>query len=79
MKNDIKTIARQVANLPDEERANITSSTDEELPKILRELGIALPASSWWLRVLKIILYGLGIIMAGFGTAEAANVITTIY
>ncbi|MBP5712137.1 MAG: hypothetical protein J6W77_03925 [Prevotella sp.] len=40
--------------------------------RILEELGISLPASSWWLVVLKIILYGLGLVLAGVGTSAAA-------
>lgn len=79
MKKDILNIAKQVASLPEEDRRAIETSNTKDLPAILQEVGILLPTSSWWLRVLKVILYGLGIILAGIGTADAATIMTSIY
>ena len=69
----ISTALRRIARLPKEDRERILSSTDDELPEVLMELGISLPSSSWVLRVLKVLLYAAGLLLAGFGTAEAAT------
>lgn len=69
----LSTALRRIARLPQEDRDRILQSTDDELPEVLMELGISLPSSSWLLRVLKVILYAAGILLAGLGTAEAAT------
>lgn len=69
----LSTALRLIARLPKEDRDRILQSTDDELPEVLMELGISLPSSSWWLRVLKVLLYAAGILLAGLGTAEAAT------
>lgn len=72
-KKQTNQIARAVANLDADDQLKVLRASDDELPKILEELGITLPASSWWLVVLKIILYGLGLVLAGVGTSAAAQ------
>lgn len=69
----LSTALRRIARLPKEDRNRILQSTDDELPEVLMELGISLPSSSWLLRVLKVLLYAAGILLAGLGTAEAAT------
>lgn len=69
----LSTALRRIARLPKEDRERILQSTDDELPGVLMELGISLPSTSWFLRVLKVILYAAGILLAGLGTAEAAT------
>ena len=69
----LSTALRRIARLPKEDRDRILQSTDDELPEVLMELGISLPSTSWFLRVLKFILYAAGILLAGLGTAEAAT------
>ena len=71
----LSTALRRIARLPKEDRDRILKSTDDELPEVLIELGISLPSSSWWLRVLKVLLYAAGILLAGLGTAEAATMV----
>ncbi len=71
----LSTALRRIARLPKEDRDRILQSTDDELPEVLMELGISLPSSSWWLRVLKVLLYAAGILLAGLGTAEAATMV----
>ena len=73
MNKKTSTLVRSVARLSDEERARISATTTDDLPDVLRDLGISLPASSWWLRIIKVILYAAGIILAGVGTAQAAT------
>lgn len=73
--NKISTALRRIAQLPKEDRDRILQSTDDELPEVLMELGISLPSTSWFLRVLKVLLYAAGILLAGLGTAEAATMI----
>lgn len=69
----LSTALRRIARLPKEDRDRILKSTDDELPEVLMELGISLPSTSWFLRVLKVLLYAAGILLAGLGTAEAAT------
>lgn len=69
----LSTALRRIARLPKEDRERILQSTDDELPEVLMELGISLPSTSWFLRVLKVLLYAAGILLAGLGTAEAAT------
>lgn len=80
MSNKQKTaqLAKAVANLNAEQQMKILTSTDDDLPRILSELGVTLPTSSWWLVVLKIILYGLGLVLAGVGTSAAAQTINIL-
>ena len=66
-------LSRAIANLDAEDQLRVLRASDDELPKILEELGISLPSTSWWLVVLKIILYGLGLVLAGVGTSAAAQ------
>lgn len=71
----LSTALRRIARLPQEDRDRILQSTDDELPEVLMELGISLPSTSWFLRVLKVLLYAAGILLAGLGTAEAATMV----
>lgn len=71
----LSTALRSIARLPKEDRERILQSTDDELPEVLMELGISLPSSSWFLRILKVLLYAAGILLAGLGTAEAATMV----
>lgn len=64
---------RIFSQLPQDEQRELLYTDDEHLPEVLKKIGIELPSSSWLLRVLKIVLYGLGIILAGIGTANAAS------
>lgn len=66
-------LIRNIASLDEDQQRRLRISTDDELPKLLQEFGISLPSSSWWLRIIKIILYGLGIVLAGLGTSAAAQ------
>lgn len=69
----LSTAIRIIARLPKEDRDRILKSTDDELPEVLMDLGISLPSTSLFLRVLKVLLYAAGILLAGLGTAEAAT------
>lgn len=71
-------LSRAIANLDADDQLRVLRASDDELPKILEELGISLPASSWWLVALKIILYGLGLVLAGVGTSAAAQTLSII-
>lgn len=73
LSDKLSTALRRIARLPKDDRDRILQSTDDELPEVLMELGISLPSSSWFLRVLKVLLYAAGILLAGLGTAEAAT------
>lgn len=71
----LNKIARQISNLGASDQLNIIRASDEELPKVLQRLGIELPSSSWIMVVIKILLFGLGLVLAGMGSVSAANII----
>ncbi len=73
MSNKTKNLVRAVANLDADDQLRVLRANDDELPEILKELGIELPSTSWVLRILKILLYAAGIILAGIGTTVSAN------
>lgn len=75
MKKDIEYLVRSIARLDGAERERIIETPTSDLPDTLRDLGISLPASSWWLRIIKVLLYAAGILLAGLGTAEAATMV----
>lgn len=74
----LSTALRRIARLPKEDRDRILTATDDELPEVLMQLGISLPSTSWVLRVLKVLLYAAGILLAGIGTAQAATITTSL-
>lgn len=75
MNEKISNALRKVARLSDSDRDRILTATDDDLPGILRDLGVSLPSTSWFLRILKVLLYAAGILLAGMGTAEAATLV----
>lgn len=74
----LATALRRIARLPEEDRDRILTATDDELPEVLMQLGISLPSTSWVLRILKVLLYAAGIILAGVGTAQAATITSAL-
>lgn len=53
--------------------------TDTQLPQakiesIIEKVAEENPDTPWWIIVLKVIAYAIGIILAGYGTAAAATV-----
>lgn len=73
MTNSEKNLTRSLLRLSDAERQQLLSTSNEDLPNTLKELGISLPATNWVLRILKILLYGLGIVLAGVGTISCTS------
>lgn len=52
--------------------------TDTQLPQsqietIIEKVAEENPDTPWWVIVLKVIAYAIGIILAGYGTASAAT------
>lgn len=72
MSKKTNQLIRQIANLDSADQLAILRSDDDELPELLKKLGIAIPASSWWLKVIKVLIYALGIFLAGVGTTASA-------
>lgn len=77
MNKQSKNLVKSVASMDEETLLKIRTSTDEELPEVLQNVGLSLPASNWVLVVLKIVLYAIGLILAGVGTIACTN--TLIY
>ena len=51
-----------------ESRAEVTSN---EVDTIIDSLLAVTPSSSWWIVLLKVIAYTIGLILAGIGTVSA--------
>ena len=76
MKKETKTLVRQLLNLGDADLERARETSDAELPALLDELGVTVPSMNWLTIVLKVVLYAVGLILAGMGTATAATMVT---
>lgn len=71
---------KEVKNLI-QDAQNVLSTNDKiAAPKILQKLVDALeeepdPSKKWWVIALKVLAYLIGLLLAGMGTAQAANLI----
>lgn len=77
MTKQVQQIVRQVASMDEDQQRKIRTSSSDELPEVLQDLGVSLPSSSWILKVLKVLLYALGVFLAGVGTTASAAVLTS--
>lgn len=73
MNKQTKNLVKSVASMDEATLLKIRTSTDEELPEVLQNVGLSLPASNWVLVVLKIVLYAIGLILAGVGTIACST------
>lgn len=74
MNKKLNSIARQISALSSiEQKRIITAKDDGELSQVLQELGIIIPSSTWWLKLIKAVIYFLGLLLAGVGTSAAAQ------
>lgn len=58
-------------------KANLTTKTtlpQSKIESIVDQVAEENPGTPWWVIVLKVIAYAIGIILAGYGTASAATV-----
>lgn len=70
----ISNLAKLVANLDGHDQLKILrSETPKEVADTLKQVGYEIPASNWLLVVVKIVLFALGLILAGVGTSSAAT------
>lgn len=72
MSKKTNQLIRQIANLDSANQLAILRSDDDDLPELLKKLGIVIPSSTWWLKVIKVLIYALGIFLAGVGTTASA-------
>lgn len=47
--------------------------SSNELASVVDDIAEEVPAEKWWVIVLKVLAYLIGLLLAGVGTAEAAN------
>lgn len=73
MNTQTKKLVQDIISLTPTEQNIIKQSSSDELPEVLKDMGISLPSSNWILRILKILLYSIGIILAGVGTSATAQ------
>lgn len=58
-------------------KANLTTKTtlpQSKIESIVEQVAEENPGTPWWVIVLKVVAYAIGIILAGYGTASAATV-----
>lgn len=58
-------------------KSNLTTKTtlpQSQIETIVDQVAEENPGTPWWVIVLKVIAYAIGIILAGYGTASAATV-----
>lgn len=52
-----------------------TSIPENKIESIVDSVSAENPDTPWWVVVLKVIAYAIGIILAGYGTASAATLV----
>ncbi len=52
-----------------------TSIPETKIDSIVDKVSDENPDTPWWVVVLKVIAYAIGIILAGYGTASAATLV----
>lgn len=52
-----------------------TSIPENKIESIVDHISEENPDTPWWVIVLKVIAYAIGIILAGYGTASAATLV----
>lgn len=58
-------------------KSNLTTKTtlpQSQIETIVDQVAEENPGTPWWVIVLKVVAYAIGIILAGYGTASAATV-----
>lgn len=58
-------------------KSNLTTKTtlpQSQIETIVDQVAEENPSTPWWVIVLKVVAYAIGIILAGYGTASAATV-----
>lgn len=73
MKKEVKNIIKDAQNV-------LSTNDRVSAPKVLQKLVDALeeepdPSKKWWVIALKVLAYLIGLLLAGMGTAQAANLI----
>lgn len=64
---------KQIKLSPDKARQSLSSLEDVDVDVIISKLLAASPASSpWWVILLKVVAYAIGLIVAGYSTTAAA-------
>lgn len=57
-------------------KSNLTTKTtlpQSQIETIVDQVSEENPSTPWWVIVLKVVAYAIGIILAGYGTATAAT------
>lgn len=77
MKKEVKNLIKQANAL----LANPSEAKTDDLKGVLSQITETLgkeDKTPWWVVVLKVIAYAIGLILAGYGTTAAAMTLNTI-
>lgn len=77
MKKEVKKLIKQANTL----LANPSEAKSEDLKGVLSQITDTISKEDknpWWVVVLKVIAYAIGLILAGYGTTAAAMTLNTI-
>lgn len=68
-----KKTKQLVLNALQKNEAMTSKFSSSELASIVESIGDDVPCEKWWVIVLKVLAYLIGLLLAGVGTAEAAT------
>ena len=78
MKKEVKNLIQQANSL----LANSSEAKTDDLKGMLSKITSTLEnekSTPWWVVLLKVIAYAIGLILAGYGTTAAAMTINTMF
>lgn len=70
-----KKTKQLVLNALQKNEAMANKFSSSELASIVESIGDDVPTEKWWVIVLKVLAYLIGLLLAGVGTAEAATML----
>lgn len=73
MNKQIFNLVKAISRLSSEDKKRLFSATEKEMSAILAELGLSFGDSSKLMKILKIIFFLLGCMLAGIGSVAAAT------
>lgn len=49
--------------------------SDSQIEHVINRISEETPTNSWWIILLKVLAYLIGLLLAGYGTAQAATMV----
>ena len=68
-----KNTKKLVLSALQKNEAMASKFSSDELASVVERVGEDVPGEKWWVIILKVLAYLIGLLLAGIGTAEAAS------